>query len=414
MDKRILAGILVVVILVIAGAYFAVSKEEQNEVNVGMLMPLTGDLSDYGGPMRDGGKLAVERINQAGGILDNKKINLIVEDTETSETAAHDAASKLINVNDVPVIIGPAGSGTSMAILETTKAKKVVQISPSATSPDFTDVEDDGYFFRTVPSDALQGLAMAKLAISEGYETASTLVLNNPYGVGFEGVFIEEFEGRGGTVLNSVRYDPGGTTFESEIDSVSQGDPDVIMLVSYPETGSVILSQAYEAEVMEKSDWLLSEGLRSDDFAETVGKTGEGEFIIDGFKGTGPDPRVTGPAYEEFKAAYESKYNKEPGIFNSNTYDAVALAVLAIQEAGEAEGPAVKEHMKSVANPPGTKVTDLAEAIALLKQGKDIDYQGTSGELTLNDVGDVYGKYARWHIENGDVALGSQIQVVEE
>ncbi|KXB06960.1 hypothetical protein AKJ52_01255 [candidate division MSBL1 archaeon SCGC-AAA382C18] len=402
----------------IAGGYIAFSgtggESGDGKVNMGMLMPLTGDLSPYGGPMRDGGKLAIEQINDAGGLLDNRKINLIVEDTETSETVSVDAASKLINVNNVPVIIGPAGSGSAMAIIDKCITNKVLQIGPSTTSPDFTTYDDDGYFYRTVPSDALQGLAMAKLAIQEEYETASTLVLNNAYGTGFEKVFEKEFEDRGGTILNKIKYDPDATTFETEVSKISEGNPDVIMLVSYPETGSVILRQAYQEAVMEKSDWLLSEGLKAENFPEMVGKTDEGNYIIDGFKGTAPDPRVTGPKYEKFKEDYKAKFGRNPAIFSPNTYDAVAVAALAIQEAGEAKGSALKKHVTSVANPPGKEVTDLGEAIELLKQGKEINYQGASGEITFDNNGDVFGKYVEWYVDGAKIKLGDRIPVVEE
>lgn len=245
-----------------------------SEVKLGMLMPLTGDLGEFGGPMRDGGMLAVEDINQAGGILNDDDIEMVVQDTETSETAASNAASNLIELEGVPVIIGPAGSGTSMAIIEKSISNEVVQISPSATSPDFTTYSDDGYFFRTCPSDALQGKAMATLAEQEGYETASTLVINNDYGVGFEEVFKQEFENKGGEILNSERYDPKTETFKSIVQNVAEGNPDVIMLVSYPETGSIILKRAYQLGVMEDSEWLLSEGLRADKLAEMTGRKG--------------------------------------------------------------------------------------------------------------------------------------------
>lgn len=415
MDNKTIGVIAIAVVGIIAVGYFAVMEESGSEgdVRIGMLMPLTGDLSPYGGPMRDGGKLAVEQINDAGGILDNRQIDLIVEDSETSETATVDAASKLIDFHNVPVIIGPAGSGTAMSIIDKCIANKVVQIGSSTTSPDFTEYDDDGYFFRTIPSDALQGLAMAKLAIQENYETASTLVLNNAYGVGFEKVFEEEFEDRGGTIVNKVKYDPDATALDSEVSKASEGDPDVIMLVSYPQTGSVILRTAYESAVMEKSDWLLSEGLKSDNFPGMVGMS-EGSYIIDGFKGTAPDPTVSGPKYDVFRAAYENRFNRSPAIFSSNTYDAVAIAALAIQEAGEAKGSAIRDHVVSVANPPGENVTELETAIELLKEGKEINYQGAAGEITFDEHRDVYGKYVQWYVDGPNIKIGDRIPVVED
>ncbi|MFV9677046.1 MAG: ABC transporter substrate-binding protein, partial [Methanosarcinales archaeon] len=282
----------------------------EKEVKIGIMQALTGDLSTYGGPMTDAAKLAIKEVNENGGVL-GVDITAIVEDTQTSENSAVDAANKLVKVDKVPAIIGTTSSGPSMAIIDITTGNGVIQISSSNTAPDFSTYEDKDLYFRTCPSDTLQGKAMAKLAINEGYTTASTLVLNNPYGVGFEAVFKDEFESLGGTVLESVKYDPAGTIFDSEVMKACKPEPDFVMLCSYPETGSVVLKAAYEKGYMDDIDWLLSEGLRDETLAELVGKDEAGNYIVTGLNGTTPDPRVAGPAYESFKAEYEAEYDKE-------------------------------------------------------------------------------------------------------
>jgi len=388
-----------------------VTPTEVTEVKIGSLLPITGDLAQFGGPMEDAAKLAIKDVNENGGVL-GAKIKLINEDSRTSETAAADAMNKLVKVDKVPAVIGGAGSGISMAMISIAINNEVVQISPASTSPDFTTYPDQDFFFRTAPSDALQGKAMAILAIKEGYKNASTFVINNPYGTGFEKVFIEEFEKLGGKVINTVRYDAAAVTFDSEVAKASEGNPEVIMLVSYPETGSLILKTAYEKGVMENTKWLLSEGLRSDDLAEMVGKDEKGKYIIAGFKGTTPDPRVTGPAYENFKNAYENEYGRKVTTFCSNTYDAAAIIALAIEKAGKASGPAIRDVIREVANPPGMEVTDLGEALRLIREGKDINYQGASGEITFDENGDVSGRYSEWQIaENGSAELGEPIDI---
>ncbi|MFQ6054848.1 MAG: ABC transporter substrate-binding protein [Methanosarcinales archaeon] len=388
-----------------------VTPTEVTEVKIGSLLPITGDLAQFGGPMEDAAKLAIKEVNENGGVL-GAKIKLITEDSQTSETAAADAMNKLVKVDKVPAVIGGAGSGISMAMISIAINNEVVQISPASTSPDFTTYPDQDFFFRTAPSDALQGKAMAKLAIKEGYKNVSTFVINNPYGTGFEKVFIEEFEKLDGKVINTVRYDAAAVTFDSEVAKASEGNPEVIMLVSYPETGSLILKTAYEKGVMENTKWLLSEGLRSDDLAEMVGKDEKGKYIIAGFKGTTPDPRVTGPAYENFKNAYEKEYGRKVTTFCSNTYDAAAIIALAIEKAGKASGPAIRDAIREVANPPGTEVTDLGEALKLIREGKDINYQGASGEITFDENGDVSGRYSEWQIaENGSAELGEPIVI---
>jgi len=413
METKVMVAGLVTASLILAvflsgGTVVVVVAEE---TKIGIMQALTGDLGTYGGPMTDAMKLAVKEVNENGGVL-NGTLVVIVEDTETSEVPAVDAANKLVKMDKVPAIIGTTSSGPSMAILSITTGNDVIQISSSNSAPDFTTYEDNDFYFRTCPSDTLQGKAMARLAIKDGYTTVSTLVVNNPYGIGFEAVFNAEFEALGGKVLESVKYNPAGTIFDSEVEKVCKQNPDFVMLCSYPETGSVILKSAYERGYMDEIDWLLSEGLRDETLAEMVGKDEAGNYIIAGLKGTTPDPRVAGPSYETFKQSYEAEYGKEVTTYCSNSYDAAAVIALAIEKAGTATGTAIRDNIRDVANPPGEEVLDLGEALTLIRAGQAINYQGASGELTFDENGDVFGVYAEFSIaDNGSIEFGESIEL---
>jgi ABC-type branched-subunit amino acid transport system substrate-binding protein len=386
--------------------------QAKTDVKIGTLLSITGDLAPYGGPMQDAVKLAIEEVNENGGLL-GSHVTLINEDSQTSEIAAVDGANKLVKINKVPAIIGAAGSSISLSFIEITTKNHVVQISPSNTAPDFTTYADNDFYFRTCPSDALQGKAMAILAMDENYTTASTLVLNNAYGVGFEKVFIEEFESMGGKVLDRIKYDPQATIFNSEIEQASKNNPDVIILISYPETGSLILKAAYEKGVMDDTEWLLSEGLKDEGLAESVGKDAQGNYIIAGFKGTAPDPTVTGPAYQTFNNAYMAKYGTDSTTFTANAYDAAAVIALAIEKAGSVDGTAIRDNIRVVANPPGVEVTDIGKGLMLIREGKEINYQGASGDINFDDNGDITtAYYAKWQVaENGSVEWGDSIDL---
>ena len=412
MKKKGIVASLVISALVLAIFLPVGTVGAENEVKIGIMQALTGDLGSYGGPMTDAMKLAVKEVNENGGVL-GVNITAIIEDTQTSEIAAVDAANKLVKVDKVPAIIGTTGSGPGKAILSITSGGGVLQISSSNTGVEFTTLDEKDIYFRTCPSDSLQGRAMARLAINDGYTNVSTLVLNNPYGIGFEEVFVTEFEALGGTVLESVRYDPHATTFDSEVGKVCKPEPDFVMLCSYPQTGSVILKAAYEKRYMEDIDWLLSEGLRDETLAEMVGKDEAGKYIIAGLKGTTPDPRVAGPAYESFKQKYEAEYGKEVTTYCSNSYDAAAVVALAIEKAGNATGTAICGCIRDIANPPGEEVTDIGEALKLIREGKDINYQGASGEITFDENGDLStGIYAEFSFaDNGSVVLGEIIEL---
>ena len=403
---------LVIATLVLA-AVLSVGTVGAEDVSIGVLYPFSGDLGAYGKPETDAMKLAVKEVNENGGVLGGR-LKLVIIDTETSEVVALAEAQKLLDLYNVSVIIGTAGSETCKAIIGYTTSNGVLQISPSVTGVEFTTYPDNDLFFRTCPSDALQGIAMARLAIQQGYKTASTLVVWNPYGVGFEKAFTKEFETLGGKVLESVKYDPDTTTFDSEVEKVAAVNPDCVMLCAYPETGSGMLKTAYKKGYMDNIDWLLSEGLKSDELADMVGKDEAGNYIIAGLKGTTPDPRVVGPAYDTFRQKYITEYGKEPKAYCANSYDAVAVAALAIEKAGEASGTAIRGSLRDVANPPGDKsVSDIGEALRTIRKGfYSINYQGASGDITFDEHGDVMGDFCEWAIaDDGRVVYGDPIEL---
>lgn len=379
--------------------------ELDSEVKIGVIQSLTGDLGEYGGvPMTDAIKLAAKEVNANGGVL-NKQIKLLIEDDQTLSVAAIDAANKLVKKDNVPVIIGATGSGQSIAIIDITTKKGVLQISPSNTGVEFTTYNDSDLYFRTALSDSLQGVAMAKLAAQNGYKTASTLVINNPYGRGFEEVFVKAFEAEGGRVLESVRYDPTQTIFESEVDEVSKVKPDFVMLVSYPETSSQILRTAYQKSYLKDTHWLMSEGIMVEGLVDMVGKDPSGKFILAGFQGVAPEQRTDSAAYLAFRDKFVKEYGKDPTIYCSNSYDAMAVIALAMEEAGSTKGTAIRDHLRSVANPPGIEVSDIGIALKLIREGNKINYQGSSGNITFDDNGDVNGTYSVWYVADNGIIL---------
>ena len=384
-----------------------------DEVKIGTILPLTGDLSVYGPSMQQGVELAAKQINAEGGVL-GKEIVLINQDSGTDPATGNDAMNLLVDVEEVMAVVGAAGSPVSKAIIDIAKDYKVVQISPSNTGTEFTTYDDDDFYYRTCPSDYLQGQAMAVLAQSKGYTTAVTLTVNNDYGIGFEEIFVDAFTDLGLTVNKQIHFEASATTFDSEVGQAEDANADVIVLICYPEQGAEILKKAYQTGALESSDWLLSEGLRSEELAELVGKDTEGNYIAAGLKGTTPDSRVAGDAYTAFVSAYQDEYGEKPGIFVENSYDAMVLLALAIEKAGEASGEAIKDAIRDIANAPGQEVSDVAEALDLLKDGKDINYQGASGELTIDINGDVSGSYCVWAIAaSGDITLGDAIDFGE-
>ena len=166
-----------VVALVMSVGMLLTACGEDEPVKVGSVMDFTGDLGEFGGPMNDAVLLAAEHFNAAGGVLGGRDIEVVSEDGATSDVTAVDAARKLVNVDGVSALIGPLGSGITLAVANAvTIPNQVPEISPSATSPALTVLEDDDFIFRTAPSDAFQGVVLANLASGLGYRSAGCAV----------------------------------------------------------------------------------------------------------------------------------------------------------------------------------------------------------------------------------------------
>ncbi|MFQ6118849.1 MAG: ABC transporter substrate-binding protein [Methanosarcinales archaeon] len=329
----------------------------EENIKIGVLLPLTGDLGPIGEGMKKGAELAVFEINQQGGI-NGRNVSLIVEDTGTDPSKAAEAARKLIDVDKVQVIVGAAASSCTLAAAQIAEKNKVVMVSPASTSPKITEAGD--YIFRNVGSDLLQGQALADLAKAKGYKKAATLVLNNDYGIGMEDVFKKHFS----EVVKSVKYEKGKGDYRTELEDIKSANPDVIMLVAYPESGSIILKQARELDV--KIDWIAAEGIADTKMFDNpqVATAMEGMLL------TRPSSPKNDPNYQKFLNSYKQKYGNDPGIYADYTYDAVNLVSKAIEEGGY-NGESIKN--------------------ALFKVSEH--YKGATGDKTFDENGDMKSQF---------------------
>lgn len=354
-------------------------------LNIGSVLPLTGDLAQFGPGMENGTKLAVQQIKAC----DTMGIEGTYEDSGTNEQTAATAADKLINSNDVGAIVGAASSRISFAVVDSAAQSSVVQISPASTSPDFTDYEDNGYFFRTVPSDNLQGQVLSQIAQDEGYNKVNILALNDDYGQGIAETFEQSFTDAGGEVGENVSYDPQGTTFNSEVQQAGSGNPDAVLLIAFPETGASIMQSAREQGLVGEVPFLFTDGLADPEFPSSAGVDLEGEM--------GTRPASEGPGAEYFSTSFQEAYDEESGTFSANSYDAVMLASLAAAAGGDTDGQTIQENMEAV-SAGGTEVLpeDICSGLESAAAGEDINYEGAAGSQDFDENGDVTSQYELW------------------
>ncbi|MBE9033183.1 ABC transporter substrate-binding protein [filamentous cyanobacterium LEGE 11480] len=380
--------------------------EAPKELKIGSLLPATGDLSALGAPMIASVPLLVDKVNTCGGV-NGAPVKLVANvDDQTNEAAGTEGMKRLVSVDKVAGVVGSFASSVSSAALTVAVRNKVMLVSPGSTNPKFTDRakagEFKGYWTRTAPSDTYQAPALAKLAYEKGgLRKVAVLSINNDYGVGFEKEFIKAFKALGGTITNEdkpVRYDPKATTFRTEVAEAFKGKPDAVAGIMYGETGSQIMKTAFEQGLSKDIPFLLTDGMYAGDLADKVGKTSDGKYIAAGALGT--IPGSTGTALKDFSKIWEDKLKKPVEAYAPHAWDAAALLVLAAEAAKLNTGEGIQSKIREIANAPGEEVSDVCQALKLLKDGKEINYQGASGNVDINAQGDVLGSYDIWTIND--------------
>lgn len=373
-------------------------------VKIGEIHPFTGALAEFGEPEHRSALLAAKHLAEAG-----YTIETVFADDETSAIPGVEAARRLVEVEGVHVLIGAAASGVTIPIAESVSIpSQIPQISYASTSPLITLLPADqgqDFLFRTCPSDALQGVVLGKMLYDEGLRQVSVMYVNNPYGQGLNDVFKKTFEDLGGTVLASVPHDEApAASYTAELRQATEGGPEALVAISYPGHATVYLKEAIEGGFI--SEFRFVDGTKSEDIIEAVGAE-----PLEGMCGTAPGAAET-DSLATYNADYEAEYGEVPPLpFMTNTYDAVVVAALAAFEAQIAgEGLtsiAIRDHLRSVAGPPGEKVfagvEGLTRALELLRQGQDIDYVGAAGEVDFDENGEVVTPIEIWCFIGGEI-----------
>jgi neutral amino acid transport system substrate-binding protein len=384
-------------------------------LKLGSLLPATGDLASIGQPMLAAVPLLVDTVNKCGGV-NGAPVTLVPNvDDETDPTKGAEGMTKLAEVDRVAGVVGSFASSVSSAAVPIAVRNKVVLISPGSTSPVFTERakkgEFGGYWARTAPPDTYQAQALAKLASEKGFKKAATLVINNDYGVGFEKEFVQAFKKLGGTITNEAkptRYDPKATTFATEVQAAFGGKPDAVAAILYVDTGSLVLKSAFEQGLSKGVQVMLTDGMYSPDAPQQVGKTSDGQFILSGAIGTVPG--ANGKSLDALTKLWKERQGRDISAFVPHSWDAAALLVLAAQAAKTNTGEGIRSKLKDVANAPGKEVTDVCEGLELLRKGEDINYQGASGDVDIDDNGDVIGSYDVWNVkQDGGLSITGKV-----
>jgi branched-chain amino acid transport system substrate-binding protein len=373
----------------------------QQSILIGAVVPLSGALASFGPRFAVAAQIALDEVNDAGGVL-GQRLDLVIRDSGTNPTTGVAAADNLVNVVGVQALFGAAASGVTIPIATSvTIPNQIVQISPSATSPAITNLDDNDFLFRTAPPDTLQGIVLADLAFRvKGYRNISIIARNDAYGAGLADVLRNEFQAKGGTVSALELYSTDTTSFSAQIAAAAAGNPQAISLITFDE-GEQLIIQMIQAGVTNFD--LLVDGNKNQDLIDRlVASIGTGP--LEGKVGTAP-ALAPGAGGDAFAAAYRARLNEDPFVFTPHSFDALALLALAIEKAGVYSGPAIRDAMRFGANPPETAYTvgQLGQALADIRAGRDVNYDGASGSVDLDAAGEPVGPVGTWKIVNGRI-----------
>ena len=371
-------------------------------ITVGLVMELTGPAGEYGQAGAKSVEMAFRDLNDAGGPHGCK----LVTDTRDSQSAGNvavDVATQLVQVKKVPVLIGGIISSVTIPILTSVTAPaKVVQVSPASSSPTLTALgregKTNGIFFRTITSDALQGVAAAKYALDQGFKKIAVIHVNNDFGANLYKEFARAYKSLGGVIVSVTPYNEKQSSYQAEATAAMAGDPDGLYLISTPVDGATIarawISQGGVAK------FLLNDGMNSPDFISSVGA----KYLADAYgtsSGTSPTAST-----EYFNANYKTFSG---GIDPANpaadrSYDAGAIVGLAIAAAPTQDPLAIRDAIYKIEDPAG----------AVIHAGKPIRYEGVLGPVSFDKYGEITGPFRLWKIVDGKVTTTGAMSTGED
>jgi branched-chain amino acid transport system substrate-binding protein len=371
----------------------AASPVYAGEVKIGVLNALTGPIPDLSAVILESELAAAAYINANGGMWGGDTLVLASGDSGCDAKAGVDAATKIVNVEQASIIVGPLCSGATIGATQAvTIPAGVVNISPSATSPAITGLDDNDLVFRVCPSDAYQGVTIAKLARSMGYSKLAATYANDDYNAGLHDVFVKAFKELGGTITGDQMHEANKASYRAELATLSSGGPEALAIFAYYNgSGITMLRQSLENGFFSK--FIGGDGMIAQEVIDEIGADNLGDAVFT--KGTADE------SSSHFKT-FAGLFDRPSDPYTAQAWDAVMIAALALESAGSATRDLIG-HVRSVANAPGVEVGpgDWAKAKALLAAGKEINYQGIAGANEFDANGDVAGIYGKSVVKDG-------------
>ena len=364
------------------------------EIKVGIILGFTGPIESLTPAMRDSAKLAFQEASDSGALLGGETITVLVGDSTCIDSAAAQSVAEGQVSQGVAAIMGADCSGVTGAIASNVAVPNgVVMISPSATSPGLTTLDDKGLFFRTAPSDARGGQILADITKDRGIKSVAITYTNNDYGKGLADVYEAAVKAHGISVTVVAAHEDGKADYSAEVGVLASAGGDAVAVIGYLDQGGKgIIQGSIDSGAFDT--FILSDGMIGNSLTDAFGKSLNKSF--------GSLPGSTGKGAGIFTKVASAAGIASSGPYTGESYDAAALIVLAIQAGGSADRASIAKNVMAVANGPGKKIYpgQLKKGLDLLAKGKAIDYEGATG-VTFTDVGEAVGSFLEKEIKYG-------------
>ena len=415
MNRSTLTG-LAAALLLLAGSLslFAMARDEpapeqlatsaEQILQLGVLFDYTGRLGVHGPDLEEGVQLAVEQVNSAGGVF-GQPVAVVLGDGETNSDIAVARAREMVR-GGVDVLVGPMGSQAALRVgIEVSGPLGVPTITPSATSPELSLIDDDGFLFRTALSDVAQGPVLASLARDDGMERVSVVYQDDAYGRGLYQAFEASFDGH---IHAAVTVPPEADSYLPELRQAAGGGSQALLVVAYPGATDILVEEALDHGFFDR--FLFVDANFGPDVVLAVGAE-----RLEGQKGTIPIGAGNSlPGYSTVLAELRERSQRPLKQSALAAYDAAVCLCLAAERAGTTDGDAIRNALYEVCGEGGQRIDagadGVARALASLRDGRDIDFDGATSTIDWDPSGDVTrGSVGVYRFEGGTVVLVDRV-----
>jgi len=358
----------ILVLVVIIGALFYFMPKD-NEIKIGFVGPLTGPVANPGVYVKNSFELA----NSQNSMIDGKEITVIYEDGQCIPTEAVTAATKLLNVDEVDIVVSGVCGGSTLAIAPLTEEQDTILISPVVSTPSVSDAGD--YVFRISSSADLFADKTAAIIKQNGYETIGIVVENTEYAVGWKESFESVFDG---TITGVEAFNTGDTDVKTQLSKINEDNPDaILLLVQSPVSASLLVKQAKELGI--ETQLIGNEAF----FSRQVVKFLMGDAAEDLMMVTYKYDKDS-ESMQTYLADYETYFGEAmpEEMYGALGYDTYMVLYDALSFCNGADSDCIRDYLYTVQNE-----------------------DGLSGIYSINSKGDAIRNFMLWQVQDGELVV---------